>query len=68
MLKTDIPKLDQLDIGIIFQPLRKISGDYVYFLFDEENYLSVAVADVVGKGVPAALCMSMVKNGLEKKL
>lgn len=66
LLKTKIPKLEQLDIGMISKPIRKMNGDYVYFLFDEhQNYLSVAVADVVGKGVPAALCMSMVKNGLE---
>lgn len=66
LLNTTVPKIDQLDIGMISEPIRKMNGDYVHFLFDEEeNYLSIAVADVVGKGVPAALCMSMLKNGLE---
>jgi len=65
LLKTTIPKLEKLDIGMISEPIRKMNGDYVHFIYDERNDLSVAVADVVGKGVPAALCMSMVKNGLE---
>nr|WP_106781578.1 PP2C family protein-serine/threonine phosphatase [Lysinibacillus timonensis] len=65
LLKTNVPKLEQLEIGMISKPIRKMNGDYVYFLYDEENYLSVAVTDVVGKGVPAALCMSVVKNGLD---
>ena len=65
LLKTKMPELESIDIGMVSEPIRKMNGDYVYFLYDEQNYLSVAVADVVGKGVPAALCMSMVKNGLE---
>ena len=42
-----------------------MSGDYIYFLSDDENYASVAVADVIGKGIPAALCMSMIKFGMD---
>ncbi|MFJ7733794.1 PP2C family protein-serine/threonine phosphatase [Lysinibacillus sp. NPDC097231] len=65
ILKTVVPKLSSIDIGMISIPIRKMNGDYVHFLYDREDYLSVAVTDVVGKGVPAALCMSMVKYGLE---
>lgn len=65
LLKTVIPQLSSVDIGMISIPIRKMNGDYVHFLQDQEDYLSVAVTDVVGKGVPAALCMSMVKFGLE---
>ncbi len=65
LLKTAIPEFNKLDIGMISKPIRKMNGDYVQFIHHEQNYLSVAVADVVGKGVPAALCMSMLKNGLE---
>ncbi|KOS63355.1 PP2C family protein-serine/threonine phosphatase [Lysinibacillus agricola] len=65
LLKTVVPQLSSIDIGMISIPIRKMNGDYVHFLHDRENYLSVAVTDVVGKGVPAALCMSMVKYGLE---
>lgn len=65
LLKTTIPNTPQVDIGIVSIPVRKMNGDYVHFLHDDENYVSVAVTDVVGKGVPAALCMSMVKYGLD---
>ena len=65
ILKTTIPKVEQVDIGMVSIPIRKMNGDYVHFLSDDDHYVSVAVTDVVGKGVPAALCMSMVKYGLD---
>jgi len=65
LLKSDVPELQSIDIGMISVPIRKMNGDYVHFFHDGEEYLSMAVTDVVGKGVPAALCMSMVKYGLE---
>ncbi|OXS72361.1 phosphoserine phosphatase [Lysinibacillus sp. KCTC 33748] len=65
LLKTEVPQLINIDIGMISIPIRKMNGDYVHFLYNRDDYLSVAVTDVVGKGVPAALCMSMVKYGLE---
>ncbi|WP_342558441.1 PP2C family protein-serine/threonine phosphatase [Metasolibacillus sp. FSL K6-0083] len=65
LLKTTVPQIDAIDIGMISIPIRKMNGDYVHFSIDEQNYVGVAVTDVVGKGVPAALCMSMVKYGLD---
>lgn len=65
LLETIIPKPMGLDIGMVSVPVRKMNGDYVHFMHDDGKYFSVAVTDVVGKGVPAALCMSMVKYGLD---
>ncbi len=65
LLQTEMPKTNALDIGHISIPIRKMNGDYVHFLHNDEDYVSVGVIDVVGKGVPAALCMSMVKYGLD---
>ncbi|MEG0380683.1 MAG: PP2C family protein-serine/threonine phosphatase, partial [Kurthia sp.] len=65
LLKTTVPLVDGLDVGMVSIPIRKMNGDYVHFLNDEQHCVSVAVTDVVGKGVPAALCMSMVKYGLD---
>src|SRR5690554_1215799 len=56
LLKTKVPNTEFLDIGMVSVPVRKMNGDYVHFMYDDGNYLSVAVTDVVGKGVPAALC------------
>lgn len=64
LLKTEKPKMDYLDVGIVSIPIRDMNGDYVY-ANEENECLNVAVTDVVGKGVPAALCMSMVKYGLD---
>lgn len=65
LLQTPVPNTESIDIGIVSVPIRKMNGDYVHFLMDDNTYVGVAVTDVVGKGVPAALCMSMVKYGLD---
>jgi sigma-B regulation protein RsbU (phosphoserine phosphatase) len=46
-------------------PAKQMSGDYIYFVSDDNNKASVAVADVIGKGLPAALCMSTIKFGMD---
>lgn len=65
LLKTKIPDVKELDIGFITEPAKKMSGDYIYFLHDKCCETSVAVADVMGKGIPAALCMTMIKFGID---
>lgn len=65
LLKTKVPNFSGLDIGLLSVPARTMSGDYIYFISDDEKYASVAVADVIGKGIPAALCMSMIKFCLD---
>ncbi|MBD7983944.1 PP2C family protein-serine/threonine phosphatase [Sporosarcina sp. Sa2YVA2] len=64
LLKTVEPDAEGLDVGWISQPAHQMNGDYIYFL-NQENASSVAVADVIGKGIPAALCMSMIKFGMD---
>jgi phosphoserine phosphatase RsbU/P len=65
LLGTKIPHHDSLDIGVISVPAKKMSGDYYHFVEDEKNRLSVAIADIIGKGIPAALCMSMIKYAMD---
>lgn len=65
LLKTKKPDFEELDIGFITEAAKKMSGDYIYFLSDNRYEASVAVADVMGKGIPAALCMSMIKFGMD---
>ncbi len=65
LLKTKVPNFKGLDIGFVSVPAKQMSGDYAYFVSDEQSYASVAVADVIGKGIPAALCMSMIKFGMD---
>ncbi|MFD1863740.1 PP2C family protein-serine/threonine phosphatase [Planococcus chinensis] len=65
LLKTSLPVLEGLDIGLLSIPAKKMNGDYIYFISDADGHAGIAVADVIGKGLPAALCMSMVKFGMD---
>ncbi|MBS4175495.1 PP2C family protein-serine/threonine phosphatase [Bacillus sp. FJAT-49736] len=65
LLGTKIPSKEHLDIGAISVPAKKMNGDYFHFIEDEENRLGVAIADIIGKGIPAALCMSMIKYAMD---
>lgn len=65
LLETTVPRVDGLDIGFVSKPAKKMSGDYVYFIESGHEEACVAVADVMGKGLPAALCMSMIKFGMD---
>ncbi len=64
-LGTHVPSSEHLDIGAISVPFSQMNGDYFHFIKNKEGRLGVAIADVVGKGVPAALSMSMIKYSLD---
>ncbi len=56
LLPTELPKrLKSVDVAARFAPARELGGDLYDFLAPEPNSLVVAVGDVSGKGVPAAL-------------
>lgn len=56
LLPTDLPKrMKSVDVAARFSPARELGGDLYDFLAPEPNSLVVAVGDVSGKGVPAAL-------------
>lgn len=64
ILETKIPNLPEVEIGVVSVPAKKMSGDYFHFLQDEHSF-GVAIADVIGKGIPAAMCMSMIKYAMD---
>ena len=56
LLPTQLPKrLKGVDLAASFAPARELGGDFHDFLVPESNTLIVALGDVSGKGVPAAL-------------
>lgn len=65
LLATEIPQIKGLDIGATSVPYRQMNGDYFHFVKGEDGALGVAIADVIGKGVPAALSMSMIKYAMD---
>lgn len=64
LLETSVPCVNSLDIGAISVPAKQMNGDYHHFVQDDQG-ISIAVADVIGKGIPAALCMSMIKYAMD---
>ncbi|MFS0784404.1 PP2C family protein-serine/threonine phosphatase [Bacillus sp. 1P06AnD] len=65
LLETKIPVLPQLEIGAVSVPAKRMNGDYYHFIQDEKQCVGVGIADVIGKGIPAALCMSMIKYAMD---
>jgi sigma-B regulation protein RsbU (phosphoserine phosphatase) len=56
LLPSELPKkIKGVDVAARFAPARELGGDLYDFLSPEANTLAVAVGDVSGKGVPAAL-------------
>ena len=56
LLPTELPKrMKGVDVAARFAPAHELGGDLYDFLAPEPNNLVVAVGDVSGKGVPAAL-------------
>ena len=56
LLPAELPKrMKHVDVAARFAPARELGGDLYDFLAPEPNSLVVAVGDVSGKGVPAAL-------------
>ena len=56
LLPMQLPKrLKGVDVAAQFAPARELGGDFHDFLMPESQTLIVALGDVSGKGVPAAL-------------
>jgi sigma-B regulation protein RsbU (phosphoserine phosphatase) len=58
LLPQEQPAVPGLDVAGISIPSREVGGDLFYFLPLEQNRLGLAIGDVSGKSIPAALLMS----------
>ena len=52
------PSIVGLEIAGMMQPARGVGGDYYDYIPIDEHTIQIVIADVAGKGVPAALLMS----------
>src|SRR5262249_36905458 len=57
-LPHDIPQIAGFSIAALWQPARVVGGDYYDVLAFDRHRAALCIADVVGKGMPAALLMS----------
>lgn len=63
------PERDEFDIHATMLPAREVGGDFYDFFMVDEKRLCVVIADVSGKGIPAALFMviarTLIKNNAQ---
>ena len=64
LLPLQPPDFPGFDLASINLPARGVSGDYLDFFELPGGRLGIAIADVSGKGVPAALIMAMCRSAM----
>ena len=58
LLPREIPAIDGFEIATAWRPARVVGGDYFDVFKFSDRYAAFCIADVAGKGMPAALLMS----------
>ncbi len=56
------PERNEFDIYAIMDPAKEVGGDFYDFFLTDDDHLALVVADVSGKGIPAALFMMVSKT------
>ena len=60
--RARLQKLDsRVDLDALLEPAKSVGGDFFDAMMIDQDRLGFAIADVTGKGVPAALFMAMSK-------
>jgi sigma-B regulation protein RsbU (phosphoserine phosphatase) len=61
------PDRQEFNIYASMTPAKEVGGDFYDFFFVDEDHLALVIADVSGKGIPAAMFMMMAKNMLQNQ-
>ncbi len=62
------PERKEFDIYAMMEPAKDVGGDFYDFYLRDEDLLAFAIADVSGKGIPAALFMAKSQSILKQCL
>jgi len=62
MLPSSFPEREEIDLFASMSPAREVGGDFYDFFMVDDRHLAIVMADVSGKGVPAALFMVIGKT------
>lgn len=54
--------LDEFDLYASMDPAKEVGGDFYDFFMIDDDHLGMVIADVSGKGIPAAMFMMFSKN------
>jgi len=65
MIPDKPPEIKRLDIAATYIPCFDVGGDFYDFLPIGSDRLVITIADVIGKGVPAAIMMSWFRGAVQ---
>lgn len=63
-----VPDTQTLRLTAVCKPARMVSGDYFDYECLEKNQVAIAIGDVAGKGISAALLMATLQSSLRTEL
>jgi sigma-B regulation protein RsbU (phosphoserine phosphatase) len=55
LLPQFVPEFDNFEISVVYKPMNEVGGDYYDILKERQGKIPFLIADVEGKGLPAAL-------------
>lgn len=58
LFPRNLPKNEEIEVAASYKPHQLVGGDYYDFIVLNRDEMAFCIADVSGKGVPAALLMS----------
>lgn len=58
LLPKELPSIDGMEVAVAWKPAHIVGGDYFDVLKFSDRHTAICIADVAGKGMPAALLMS----------
>ncbi len=62
LLPKSVPDIEGLSIDVNSTPAYEVGGDFYDFVQTDDSHVTIAVGDVAGKGIPAAMFTSMVRT------
>lgn len=64
-----LPEREEFDLFASMTPAKEVGGDFYDFFMVDDNHIALVMADVSGKGIPAALFMmvsrTLIKNRVQ---
>ena len=67
MLPQVFPEQIEFSLYALMNPAKEVGGDFYDFYMIDEDHLAMTIADVSGKGIPAALFMAVSKTILKNR-
>jgi serine phosphatase RsbU (regulator of sigma subunit) len=68
LLPETMPDVPGFEVAGLSLPSRQVGGDYFDFIDLKDGQMGIAIADVSGKGIPAAMLMSNLQASLQGQL